>query len=1210
MGYRGTHGDGDGGAPAGKKPNTGAKVRILSHTHWDREWYLPSRYTAEWLGPFFGALLDRLEEDPAYRFSLDGQTILIEDFLEMETRGALRPPLAKRSSPPAAESPAGESPAGEPPAARFPVARRSPEKLRSALAGYAREGRLTVGPYYQQPDWNLAGGEALIRNLLIGLGDVDALCEGGAGESPAHTAGGPVSGTPATALQPAASPAVASRQNTFGPPGSPAPASPVGWLPDNFGQTAQTVQIHRLFGISELVTWRGIGLPPEDIATELLWRAPDGSEALTVYLVDSYRNAMQLLADPDKLSARIRWAVDRLRPFALTPLMLLLNGYDQEVDPEPVPTALRTYPVEIDDIRQVTLSEYVGELYSSQSFATPLPTIEGAQYDGRYIAVFPGVLSARTYLKISNRRCETLLARVLEPIASAAWRANGWYPSAELDELWRTLLRNHPHDSLCGVSVDPVHVDMELRFAEISARAFDLIERCSAQRRCEPALFNPSPWTRRTVVHEDRRQRLIECAPLAYTPIDRSTSGLADDAPEPAPCAADSTPGEPEPAPCVGDSTPRAPGPTPCAADSTPGAPGPARDAAGSPGGAFDTLAGGEGPESEVEPLTFDPQSWRVRSATYVAELERDGTLTLTDRSSGRRYSGLATLVDGGDAGDTYNYSAPSHDRIVRSTGAAVQRCAETIGPYECVLEARLNLHVPSELCRDRTGRAERTTGLPITVRFRFQAHSPLVGITVSVENRARDHRLRLYFPTDLSSGEYRRETQYYIERTPIDIPAGNRDEELPPHVSRVMLGAREREPIRQFPQNRFSFIRDDDGNTLAVFNRGLPEVEAIPERSTLAITLLRSIGWLARPDLSSRIGDAGPMIYTPDAYCLRRTVFDLAIVAGSFDDAEIVRNAEEFATPIERIDAAPVDDAGSIVSIDNPLMCLSALKRSESGNALVLRLWNSCDRRTAARLRFGFPVADARVTAADETGADLRAGPDQRAGADKRTGGVNQRASADQRAGTGAISIARCGRSDFSVEANGWTIVTLVIEPAESPAEDGGESFSADRRAPISPTDLDAGGRIHDLPPLDETDVGAEYERWLHLARERDSAGEAVERHRRETSGASDDRNHRNRGARADWSDYGGTGLSDDDPRLAELRSHYSTLVRAALEAELSWVLNREKLRQWEAGEVLPADEDTAAREEIRRIGNELNHARIAKRLDDYLLSMARESE
>ena len=58
------------------------KIHIISHTHWDREWYLSSRYVNRWIPIFFENLFQMLEKEPEYRFVLDGQTAIIDDCCE------------------------------------------------------------------------------------------------------------------------------------------------------------------------------------------------------------------------------------------------------------------------------------------------------------------------------------------------------------------------------------------------------------------------------------------------------------------------------------------------------------------------------------------------------------------------------------------------------------------------------------------------------------------------------------------------------------------------------------------------------------------------------------------------------------------------------------------------------------------------------------------------------------------------------------------------------------------------------------------------------------------------------------------------------------------------------------------------------------------------------------------------------------------------
>jgi alpha-mannosidase len=100
---------------------------VVPHTHWDREWYLTFQQFRMKLVATVDAVLDIMERDPGYaRFLLDGQTIILDDYLEVRPENAAR------------------------------------------LQWLAREGRILVGPWYIQPDEFLVSGESLVRNLLRG----------------------------------------------------------------------------------------------------------------------------------------------------------------------------------------------------------------------------------------------------------------------------------------------------------------------------------------------------------------------------------------------------------------------------------------------------------------------------------------------------------------------------------------------------------------------------------------------------------------------------------------------------------------------------------------------------------------------------------------------------------------------------------------------------------------------------------------------------------------------------------------------------------------------------------------------------------------------------------------------------------------------------------------------------------------------------------
>src|SRR4051812_43267795 len=108
------------------------RVLVVSHTHWDREWY----HAAGRFRQRLVALVDELLDDPppeGSSFLLDGQGIVLDDYL------AVRPERA------------------------------------AELGRLLRDGRLEAGPWYVLADELIPSGEALVRNLLAGRDALRAL---------------------------------------------------------------------------------------------------------------------------------------------------------------------------------------------------------------------------------------------------------------------------------------------------------------------------------------------------------------------------------------------------------------------------------------------------------------------------------------------------------------------------------------------------------------------------------------------------------------------------------------------------------------------------------------------------------------------------------------------------------------------------------------------------------------------------------------------------------------------------------------------------------------------------------------------------------------------------------------------------------------------------------------------------------------------------
>ncbi len=311
-------------------------------------------------------------------------------------------------------------------------------------------------------------------------------------------------------------------------------------------------------------------------------------------------------------------------------------------------------------------------------------------------------------------------------------------------------------------------------------------------------------------------------------------------------------------------------------------------------------------------------------------EANQDGTLTLTDKRDGRVYPGLHRFVDGGDCGDEYNYAPPANDRLFR---ARLQAVYLERGPVYQTLTLHLRMEVPASLTADRRARTRQTVILPITSCITLTHGIPRVDIHTTVENRARDHRLRVHFPAPFAADYAEHDGHFEVVRRPVGVP---------PYDETWI-----EEPRPEVPQRAFTVIRDGAGGGLLIANRGLPEVAVLPQKNgnaEIALTLLRCVGWLSRDDFSTRRGHAGPMLETPGAQMLGTWEFDYAILTGP-DCQPPYQQAYAFSTPLRAVETGLHDGllppAQSFLEVSPAEFLISTVKRTEDGIGWLVRGYN-----------------------------------------------------------------------------------------------------------------------------------------------------------------------------------------------------------------------------------------------------------------------------
>ena len=339
----------------------------------------------------------------------------------------------------------------------------------------------------------------------------------------------------------------------------------------------------------------------------------------------------------------------------------------------------------------------------------------------------------------------------------------------------------------------------------------------------------------------------------------------------------------------------------------------------------------------------------RVRGRTlenrFVAvSLERNGALTLHDRRRNERYGDLLRLEDGGDAGDAYSYCPPVRDRIKPSRGPiAVRRLAG--GPLVAALEARW----------------EVVRGVDARLVVQLFADSPIVRVTLDVDNRNRYHRLRARLMTGLGGVPATAGAPFgAVERPAVNAsPDGAQP-------------ARET-PVRTAPAHRFVAAAHGPRG-LAVLAPACFEYECTA-RGDLLVTLLRAIGDLSRGDLPTRPGHAGWPTAIPAAQSIGSSRIDLAIVpvsAGDIERGDVLPQLWEDAfLPLHglwlRDAAAPLTITPVSIALEGSGLVYTALKPAQIGSPTVLRCYNATSRKAAGAWRFANGVKTAHRVRADE---------------------------------------------------------------------------------------------------------------------------------------------------------------------------------------------------------------------------------------------------
>jgi mannosylglycerate hydrolase len=888
------------------------EFHVISNTHWDREWRHPFQETRTHLVELMDWLLELFDKYPEYKhYHLDSQTIPLEDYLEIK-----------------------------------------PEN-KDRLKKHISEGRILVGPWYTLPEMNTVSGEAIVRNLMRG-----------------HK--------------------VASE---FGR------VMKIGYTPTSYGQLSQIAQIYSGFGIDGMMFYRGISR--EECDTEYILEAPDGSQILGLRLsalfsrasfwihlfrATMYENAYHdgyyrweagmtpfrrcdrqtddldyRLLEPTSLSYFNTALLDEgmknikadVAADATTPYLIVMDGMDSVF---PHPNTIK--------VIEYCNSKKTGDVYIHSSFPTVVEKIKQA-VDWTKLKVLKGErrhpsrdnwfnrflkdqMSTRLYQKQINARMQTLLEKWAEPFSTFAYLLGEEYPVQYLELAWKYLLSNHPHDSITGVSMDQVHENMLFRWDQVKqigetvtnnsfaalAKRIDLSD--AVKEDIAVIAFNPLNYERNEIVEvevdfpvepKNKSMEIIDAESNQLVPFqlqDRKEWGSLVMNPYDIPSPFFSRRFKF------------------------------AFEAAKIPASGYRTFI--------VKTKTGELVNYgSMLTANNVMENEflhvkfnPNGTFDLTYKKTGRVFSNCHFFEDDAEAGDPWTRIEPLQNQKISSMGCTAHINIVEDGELQTAFKVNIKMQVPKCLVDGKRKRGDELIPLPISSLITLCKGSPRLDIVTTFENQAMDHRLRVCFPSGVDSKTVDVETAFDVVSRTIEVP-DTRDWVEPatgtqPHLS-------------------FFDISDKNGG-LAVISHGLVEYEAQDnDAHTMILTLLKGLRYPKvglPPERVERLEQIG-------SQCLGKHTSSYALFPheGNWEVGKVFECTYRHFTPLKLIQCGPspgdLPKALQLLKIEPDELILSAVKKCETRDSVILRFFNPTENELTGKIKFWKPMQKAWLTNLNE---------------------------------------------------------------------------------------------------------------------------------------------------------------------------------------------------------------------------------------------------
>lgn len=694
-------------------------------------------------------------------------------------------------------------------------------ELKNRISKLVKERRIFIGPWYTQTDSFYVDGESFIRNLYFGT----------------------------------------MFAKEFGH------SMQLGYLPDTFGHNVQTPQLYKGFGLNTALFWRGRN-KKEIFDTYFNWRGIDGSEVLTLNLIQGYSLASGIKNDKQEWDEKIIPLINKLDNDTKFKNIIMPSGGDQVLIDPKLPNTIKKLGDYLGDGYETKITNYedfivalrneIGDISKLQIWENELRFPEVAR-------IHRTIGSSRYDLKKLSFILEHKLINILEPLTIfIKKKINPFLINKEVEKIsWKLLLSGHSHDSLGACNTDITNENVLNRFKKAENLVDGLInlfkkiigKNIYRIYNTDLVLYNFDIVQKENICQEIvlfSNTKNIEVydgdEKVEFTKTNIEKIGI---------------------------------------------------------NGARKVILTSKGDvEKKIPPYykitgyittTIKPfgikvlKTREVEKSVLISSTKNDSIensklkltiqnseINILDKKNQRLYKKFISLENMANDGDSYDYSPIKNDipiETIEITKLETKSLSDDIKE----IKFKATMKVPLKLI-ERRKRSEKL----VSQDFEFVIHliENKLRINIKTINLAKDHRFRLKFNT----------SKHNLNKIVTDVQFGFLERKFIP------IPTDWKEWMVERPDNYYpiinTFYTKNENSTIVVNTKGMKEIE-IKENNDIYLILYKSDGWLGKNDLELRPNRASGinnvLVPTPDAQLyLRNLEFDLEI---SFNNKDINEN-------------------------------------------------------------------------------------------------------------------------------------------------------------------------------------------------------------------------------------------------------------------------------------------------------------------------------